>query len=409
MTESADSASPFIPESSAALAEFLRAQTDKSAPLVLHGGKTDLHIGHPPRADSVMVDMTKLNRVIDYPARDMTITVEAGLNVQQLNQVLRENHQQLPIDVRAPECATVGGIVAANANGPRRFGYGTLRDYVIGVSAIDGTGRAFKAGGRVVKNVAGYDLCKLLTGSFGTLAAITQLTFKLKPIPLQTGILWTALPGFDEADRILERLVTSSARPVIVDVLSHEYARSVAEVVDGDFPVGNVALLLGVEGTSKDIEWQFEAMESELRAFELDDSSRMNHNQTQAIIHELSNVTAPNKSPLLFRASLRPSALQAFQKQCLENEIHTASHAANGIVYGTLPCETSAAKQASTLLAPLQAACRSAGGDLVILDCDDHWKTGLELHGQQSDTRVLMTQLKQAFDPHNVLSPGRML
>src|SRR5690606_32325083 len=119
-----------------------------------------------------------LNRVIDYPARDMTITVEAGITWEQLEAELAKEGQWLPVDVARAEAATVGGAIACNTSGPRRFGYGTLRDYVIGIHAVDGQGMQFKGGGRVVKNVAGYDFCKLLTGSFGTLAVITQVTLK---------------------------------------------------------------------------------------------------------------------------------------------------------------------------------------------------------------------------------------
>src|SRR6478736_2819398 len=118
-----------------------------------------------------------------YPARDMTITVQAGVTIARLRDVLKAEGQQLPVDVPFPDRATLGGAVATNASGPRRFGHGTLRDYVIGISVVDDRGEEMKGGGRVVKNVAGYDLMKLYTGSLGTLGIITQLTLKVKPRP----------------------------------------------------------------------------------------------------------------------------------------------------------------------------------------------------------------------------------
>ena len=125
------------------------------------GGRTAL-----PRledmAQRAVLALTDLNRVIDYPARDLTITVEAGLRVADLQRILSEQRQRLPVDIADAHRATIGGAVAAGASGPRRLGHGSLRDYLIGVTAVDATGRTFKAGGRVVKNVAGYDLCKLL-------------------------------------------------------------------------------------------------------------------------------------------------------------------------------------------------------------------------------------------------------
>ena len=130
----------------------------------------------------------------------MTVTVEAGVTMQALAETLAAERQRLPIDVPLAERATVGGVVATNWNGPRRYGQGTVRDYVIGITAIDGRGMMFKGGGRVVKNVAGYDFCKLLTGSLGTLGVITQVTFKLKPLPELSALLACCVPDPNVAE-----------------------------------------------------------------------------------------------------------------------------------------------------------------------------------------------------------------
>src|SRR6185295_19830055 len=121
---------------------------------------------------------------------------------------LATERQRLPIDVPQAERATVGGVIATNWNGPRRFREGTVRDYVIGISAVDGRGQPFKGGGRVVKNVAGYDFCKLLTGSFGTLGVITQVTLRLKPIPDQSALLACTVPDLAAAEKLLSALIT---------------------------------------------------------------------------------------------------------------------------------------------------------------------------------------------------------
>ncbi|HMF29654.1 MAG TPA: FAD-binding oxidoreductase, partial [Candidatus Cybelea sp.] len=155
------------PESVEAVGDVIRdAQTSAIYPV---GGQTKLALGVPPTKSGIAVDMSALSRVIDFPARDMTITVQAGIRIKELNELVAREKLQLPIDVPQCDRATLGGILAANVSGPRRYGYGTLRDYVIGISALNDEGREFKAGGRVVKNVAGYDLCKLLVGSLGTL------------------------------------------------------------------------------------------------------------------------------------------------------------------------------------------------------------------------------------------------
>src|SRR5207302_5553522 len=119
----------------------------------------------------------------DYPARDMTITVQAGITLAQLQTILAGEKQRLPVDVPRADRATLGGTLATNPSGPRRYGFGTWRDYVIGISVINDEGHEVKAGGRVVKNVAGYDRCKLYISSIGTLGTIRQVARKLKPRP----------------------------------------------------------------------------------------------------------------------------------------------------------------------------------------------------------------------------------
>src|SRR4029079_12976461 len=134
-----------------------------------------------PPAEAPTLNLSSLAKIVDYTPRDMTILVEAGVRMADLAATLAAERQQLPIDVPRAADATIGGVIATNWCGPRRYGHGTIRDYVIGIHAVDGRGVAFKGGGRVVKNVAGYDFCKLLTGSLGTLGVITQVALKVKP------------------------------------------------------------------------------------------------------------------------------------------------------------------------------------------------------------------------------------
>ncbi|HJT77552.1 MAG TPA: FAD-binding oxidoreductase, partial [Gemmataceae bacterium] len=172
-------APPSVPE----LGDLVRRAAAQGQALYPLGGRTMLGLGLPPARPGLGVDLRALDQVIDYPARDMTITVRAGIPLARLAEILAAENQRLPIDVPRADRATLGGALATNASGPRRLGFGTLRDYVIGLSAVNDEGQETKAGGRVVKNVAGYDLCKLFIGSLGTLGVITQATLKLRPLP----------------------------------------------------------------------------------------------------------------------------------------------------------------------------------------------------------------------------------
>ena len=142
-----------------------------------------MNIGYAPSRKGVVLGTKNLNKVIDYPARDMTVTVQAGILIKDLKEMLGKENQRLPVDDPYPANSSLGGFLATNTSGPRRFGWGTLRDYVIGISILNDEGVETKAGGRVVKNVAGYDFCKLHTGALGTLGVISQVTLKVKPNP----------------------------------------------------------------------------------------------------------------------------------------------------------------------------------------------------------------------------------
>ena len=226
------------------------------------GGRTTLDIGLPPAKPGVACDTTALAGVIDYPARDMTITARAGTTVAALQAELAREGQWLPVDVASPEKATLGGAVAVNASGPRRFGYGTLRDYVIGISFVTDDGVEVKAGGRVVKNVAGYDLMKLHIGALGTLGVVTQLTLKVKPKPEASACVAF---GCDSASlaTVLDALAASRTRPVAVELLN-QAARRAASVSERSSE--EWTLLVAFEEKAAAVRWQVSTLLDELKA-----------------------------------------------------------------------------------------------------------------------------------------------
>src|SRR5262249_11945512 len=146
-------------------------------------------------------------------------TVQAGITLTKLERLLATENQRLPIDVPQPDKATLGGALAVNVSGPHRYGFGTLRDYVLGISVVNDEGQEIKAGGRVVKNVAGYDLCKLYIGSLGTLGVITQVTLKLKPRPQEQAMVLVGC-GTTALQSLLDEAHRSRTRPVCLDLLN---------------------------------------------------------------------------------------------------------------------------------------------------------------------------------------------
>lgn len=377
----------------------LRESYAAGTPTYPIGGGTSLDCGLPGRSPGVGLRLTGLNRVVDYPSRDMTITVEAGITMAALAEELARHGQRLPVDAGEPDRATLGGVIATNCSGPRRYGYGTMRDFVIGISAIDGRGTPFKAGGRVVKNVAGYDLCKLLTGSFGTLAVITQVTLKLRPLPEATALVQCDLHDLRQAEKLLAAMITSNTTPVAVELLR------------GPAWDGNIfaRLIVGFEGSHSEVKWQLEQMQKELAELGQGTAEMIEATAANSIWQQLGEFGASGP-PLVVKANILPGAVTKFIQALIEvdGDVSVLAHAGNGIVIATLT-SFSTADAARVLIQKLQPAAVAAGGNVVVWSCAAGELTRQATWGAVADGADLMRSVKKQFDPKHLLNPGRFI
>lgn len=371
-------------------------------------GQTMLDFGLPPDRPGVAVDLRLLDQVIDYPARDMTITVQAGITIARLQELLRTEGQQLPIDVPQAERATLGGILATNTSGSRRYGFGTLRDYVIGISAVNDEGQEIKAGGRVVKNVAGYDLCKLFIGSLGTLGIITQVTLKLKPRAEETAFV--AL-GCEAAalGLVLDTVHGSRTRPTLVDAINGPAIRAFHQKNEQDrFPAPWV-VLVGFEDSREAVAWQVQQLARELSAGSHTFLESRVGTQAAAWQQILVNTPALPEAQLTFKANMLPSTTADLCRQAegLADHLVLHAHAGNGIVIGHVTDLT--LERAQAMLKELQAKAASAGGNIVIRRCPSTWKRALPVWGAPRGDAWLMREVKQKLDPRRLFNPGRFV
>ena len=211
------------PDSGEAFAATLARAAADRLPTVIRGGGTKLSWGRPPVSVDLVVSTSRLNRLIAHRHGDLTVTVQAGMTLRDLNAALATERQWLPVE-SAFDHATVGGIVATNDSGPSRHRNGTPRDLVIGITLALTDGRVVKAGGTVVKNVAGYDLGKLVSGSHGTLAGIVDVTFKLVPIPQSSATLVASYSDPAALVRDVAALDASQIEPAAFDIRSEVVA-----------------------------------------------------------------------------------------------------------------------------------------------------------------------------------------
>jgi glycolate oxidase FAD binding subunit len=397
------------PTSASELGELIRrAAADNQAVYPL-GGRTMLHIGFPPRKPGVGIDLLALDQVIDYPARDMTITVPAGITIAKLRDVLRAENQQLPVDVPLPDQATLGGALAVNASGPRRYGYGTLRDYLIGITVINDEGQEVKAGGRVVKNVAGYDLCKLHIGALGTLGIITQVTLKLRPVPENRAVVLVPC-AVENLGAVLDQLHRSRTRPVVVDLVTRA-AIDLANRRHADtFPEGPAVIAAVFEEKAETVRWQVRQLRDELGKVAVLGPEVREGPDAERVLAALTALPAWPDALLTFKANLLPQAVAGFVQQAaaLPDRLLLLAHAGNGIVIGHAAGDLTA-ERARAMLQPLQEAAAKAQGYLVLPRCPVAWKQSLPVWGTPRGDIWLMRAVKDKLDPRHLFNPGRFV
>ena len=377
------------------------------------GGGTSLDFGLPAHEAGIGLSLARLDDVIDYPARDMTITLEAGVTMADLARTLSAQGQRLPIDVPRADQATLGGVVATNFSGARRYGSGTIRDYVIGIEAVDGRGTPFQGGGRVVKNVAGYDFCKLLTGSLGTLGVIARLTLKLRPLPERSSLLACRVADWPHADRLLASLVDFPTPPAAIELLAGPAWQDDPALANIPPTAGSAGpwLVVGLEGTEPEVDWMTDQLAAQWRSQAVGDSKSIGGEEAERLWGRLADFPAEGESPLAIKATVLPSATTRFIQTALEVDpgCSIQAHAGNGIVLMKFS-EFPPAGLSRALTGKLRPAATSAQGNLIVLSNPKQVEvTHQSVWGGISAPLSLMARVKKQFDPKNLLNRDRFI
>ena len=394
------------PATVAELAQTVAEESTRRTAIYPVGGGTSLNYGLPGKKPGIALSLAGLNQIVDYPARDMTVTVHAGITLETLSAALASENQQLPFDVPAESAATLGGIVATNWNGLRRLGYGDIRDFVIGIQAVDGRGMPFRGGGRVVKNVAGYDFCKLLTGSLGTLGVITELTFKLKPQSQQSRVLLCELTDLEQAEQLVSAFSRSLTKPVAIQLVSG---------VDGGEMLGlsqsgSFCLAVLFEGTETEVAWQSEQLSQEWREMGVNRIDTLETERGQELLACIRGFADDENAATVVRAVLVPSAVMRFLA-AVRRLAPTCSFQADcgtgtAMVKFTEPPDDGIE---AIMLSQIHPLATSARGHAHVVSARDTDLTRQALWGTAGDSLRVMTAVKRQFDPSHLLNPGRFL
>jgi glycolate oxidase FAD binding subunit len=339
----------------------------------------------------------------------MTITVQAGITMGKLQAILAPENQRLPIDVPRADRATLGGVLATNSSGPRRFGHGTLRDYVLGISAVNDEGQEIKAGGRVVKNVAGYDLCKLFIGSLGTLGVITQVTLKVKPLADEHALVALACAS-EEVEPLLDLLSQTRTRPVCLELLNGPTASKMFPDAGMPAPDASWIVVVGFESNVQALEWQMQQLVREVRGrCKLDGRLGRTATPFWQALADFPCRASVSFSHVTFKANMLPGGTVSFCRQTVElaPQAMLQAHAGNGIVLGHLTDVTE--QRAAELLKALRGLAKPHHGAVVVMDCPPAWKRTLDVWGPPRSDVALMREVKNKLDPRNLFNPGRFV
>ena len=338
------------------------------------------------------ISMKRLSRVVAYEPHDMTVVAESGITVGALNTGMAPARQRLPVDPCNPAITTLGSLVCASHSGPLRLSEGTSRDLLIGVRFVGHGGQLVHGGGRVVKNVAGYDLMKLMGGSFGTLGILTELTFKVRPVPPEYCL--ALIPYARAADAFASARILNDALPLSnLDILSPALAKS--------FNSTNQFLLLaGFSGSPLEIGYQAERIRDLLgtRGEILDGDSALNSYKQ---LRDMDFYSIPLSAQMAVPPALLARALEA-----CGNETEFRAHAGSGVAQ-IIPVETLTAEGSAKAVARWREAAHSANGNLRLLAAAPAIRESLEFFDTPNDGALaLMRRLKAAFDPAGIFNPG---
>ncbi len=380
-----------VPANSQEVAAILRFANENQLVVTPRGSGTKMGWGNAVTPE-IVLSLARMNAVREHSWQDMTCTVEAGCRWSALQSSLAQHGQMVALDPLWPERTTVGGAAACNDSGPMRLKYGSLRDLILGMTVVLADGTIAKTGGKVVKNVAGYDLHKLMTGSFGTLGVMTEINFRLHPLE-EHARTWTIAADTESLHALMMR------------------------VLDSTMPVSAMQLrglhVHGSDGAAAGLDVRLSAHPDCLIA-----EQKKLHTMSSGLEIVAGEETiwqarerlfddAMARDGVLFKATMLPSQIAAAHRKLAEWGVESACVTQAGGVMTAAVFDGDL--RAELLLYPLREMLRESGGSLVVLRVPGALHAKTDVWGCNSDALPLMREIKRQFDPNRILNPGRFV
>lgn len=407
-----------FPETIKEISCILRAAHEADMAVIPCGQKTKMALGGIPHRVDLVLSTARYTKVLDYDVSNFTLTAEAGISLQTVQHLVQSNRQVFPVDAPFPT-GSLGGIVATNASGPKRLAYGSLRDVVLGIKVVLPSGECLRYGGKVMKNVAGYDLTKLYIGSLGTLGVLGEVTFRLMPAPEVEKTFFLSFSTLEHATGFLARVRDSFLLPFALELLDASVMKylGLPEIP----PPATVGLLASLAGREEAVEreikdFQTLGQEWEARQQEVWEGQDQQEIWT-ALAHLPGRIEQDYPEGVRCKISVPAAAVEPVWKQIKtlgqQQKMETLcfGRGGNGILYVTIigPESDEKFENLMPLIEEITQEVSRQQGFIVVEKAPPFFKKRLSVWGPTRTTIPLMKNLKAKFDPRSILNPGRFV
>jgi len=376
--------------------EVMKLASRRGLAVSPRGGGTKMGLGNPPRRVDLILSTARMNGIIEHVPGDQIARTQAGLRLQDLQESLAESYQMLGVDP-PEEGATIGGVVAANASGLRRLRYGTVRDLIIGIKVVLADGTVAKAGGKVVKNVAGYDLSKLFTGSLGTLGIIAEANFRLHPIRESARTVFVKVDDYKEIPDVAQALTHSSFSQFVLDALEMRWENDrgvIAALFEGIEPAAEAQSSAAAELLRS---------HGEANVLGKDDGDEFWDSFARRP-WATGDVALKVGAPPADLAAVLDSVIGAAERAGVEARL--SGHAGTGVTFAGLSGEDDGLVDVVEEVREIRVR---RGGSVVVQEAPLAIKERLDVWGPAGDYLGLTRRVKEKFDPGYIMNPGRFL
>jgi len=383
------------------------------------GGGTTMAMGHAPERLDLVLSLGRLNRVLEHEPADLTATVQAGISMVELQAHLGSRRQWWPVDPPRPAAATVGGVLATNSSGPKRLLYGTARDLLLGITVVHADGTISRAGGKVTKNVTGYDMMKLYIGSLGTLAVIAEATLKLRPLPPSQRLVWSTFASREAAAETAQRILSNGLLPNALELVNPPVTLWLRQTLDGPEGGDGWSLIVGIDGAEAAVLRQRREIDALSHAGGA--TACWTATDDGGLWQALQGRFRPNARARMERVVIRAGTVRTAMGAILDRLTALAprvkapcelcARVGNGLVYGSfaLNGEDEESAGLTRALTEIRGDLVAGRGYLVVESAPPAFKARFDCWGEVGPQAEVMAGLKHAFDPRRVLNPGRFV